>query len=107
MAPSACKVSGVIQITGAGTVQSTVDITTGAAGFGTLAVETGSVALTNDALLEFASGQIGTIDGFLELNGANARIADAGPWQPTGFRRKFPWCASSTRGSGMAYHASE
>ncbi len=70
--------TGVIQITGAGTVQSTLNITTGAAGFGTLAVETGSVSLTNDALLEFANGQIGTIDGFLGLNGANARIADAG-----------------------------
>ncbi len=41
-------------------------------------METGSVSLTNDALLEFANGQIGTIDGFLGLNGANARIADAG-----------------------------
>ncbi len=70
--------TGVIQITGAGTIQSTLNITTGSAGFGTLAVETGSVYLTNDALLEFAAGQIGTIDGLVSLNGANARIADAG-----------------------------
>ena len=27
---------------------------------------------------EFASGQIGTIDGVVALRGANARIADAG-----------------------------
>ena len=70
--------SGAIQITGNGTIQSTLDITTGAAGFGTIGVETGSVGLTNDALLEFASGQIGTIDGVLGLSGVNARIADAG-----------------------------
>ena len=70
--------TGVIQIAGNGTIQSTLNITTAAAGFGTLGVLTGSVALFNDALLEFASGQIGTIDGFLGLSGANARIADAG-----------------------------
>jgi fibronectin-binding autotransporter adhesin len=70
--------TGVIDIQGNGTIQSTLDITTGAAGFGTVGVETGSVSLTNDALLEFASGQIGTIDGYLSLSGANARIADAG-----------------------------
>ncbi len=70
--------SGVIQIVGAGTIQSTLDITTGPAGFGTVGVETGTVVLTNDALLEFASGQIGTINGGIALNGVNARIADAG-----------------------------
>jgi hypothetical protein len=41
-------------------------------------VETGGISLTNDALLEFASGQIGTIDGGIALTGANALIADAG-----------------------------
>ena len=70
--------SGAIQIVGAGTIQSTLDITTGAAGFGTIGVETGGISLTNDALLEFASGQIGTIDGGIALNGVNALIADAG-----------------------------
>ncbi len=78
MAAAGLVSTGVIQIQGAGTIQSTLDITTGAAGFGTLGVETGSVGLTNDALLEFASGQIGTIDGAVGLSGANARIADAG-----------------------------
>jgi hypothetical protein len=59
------------------TAEATLDITA-AAGFGTLGVETGSVSLTNAALLEFASGQITTIDGTLTLNGANALVADAG-----------------------------
>ena len=70
--------SGVIQIAGSGAIQSTLNITTGAAGFGTVGVLTGSVGLTDNALLEFASGQIGTIDGGLGLSGVNARIADAG-----------------------------
>jgi hypothetical protein len=70
--------TGAIYIGGSGTVQSTLNITSGPAGFGTIGVETGSVYLQNDALLEFASGQIGTIDGQVSLNGANARIADAG-----------------------------
>ena len=37
--------TGAIQIAGNGAIQSTLDITTGAAGFGTLGVETGSVGL--------------------------------------------------------------
>ena len=41
-------------------------------------METGSVYLANNALLEFASGQIGTIDGIVQLDGPNALIADAG-----------------------------
>jgi hypothetical protein len=73
--------TGVIQIVGGATIQSTLDITSAAAGFGTPGVETGTVALTNDALLEFANGQIGTITGAVELTGANARIADAGNQQ--------------------------
>ena len=70
--------TGVIEIVGNGTIQSTLDITNGAAGFGTLGVETGSVSMGGDALLEFASGQIGTINGQVDLNGPSARIADAG-----------------------------
>jgi fibronectin-binding autotransporter adhesin len=70
--------TGAINIVGAGSVQSTLDITTGAAGFGTVAVETGGVYLQGDALLEFASGQITTIDGQLQLNGPSAFVADAG-----------------------------
>ena len=41
-------------------------------------METGGVFLGNNALLEFKSGQITTVNGTLELDGANARIADAG-----------------------------
>src|SRR5271165_974189 len=40
--------------------------------------ETGTVILQNDALLEFKSGQITTVDGELWLDGANSRVADAG-----------------------------
>ena len=41
-------------------------------------METGTVFLENDALLEFKSGQITTVNGELWLDGANARVADAG-----------------------------
>ena len=41
-------------------------------------METGTVFLENDALLEFKSGEITTINGELCLDGANARVADAG-----------------------------
>jgi hypothetical protein len=68
--------SGAIQIVGNGTIQSTLDITTGAAGFGTAGVETGSLGLTGDAMVEFTGGKIATIDGVVSLSGANARIAD-------------------------------
>ena len=55
-----------------------MNVAKAAAGFGTAGVETGTVFLENDALLEFKSGQITTVDGELWLDGANARIADAG-----------------------------
>jgi hypothetical protein len=42
--------TGAIYIGGSGTVQSTLNITSGPAGFGTIGVETGSVYLQNDAL---------------------------------------------------------
>ena len=41
-------------------------------------METGTVFLQNDSLLEFASGEITTINGQLWLDGANARVADTG-----------------------------
>ena len=41
-------------------------------------METGTVILTTNALMEFASCQIGTIDGELALHGPNPRVADAG-----------------------------
>ncbi|MFO1080280.1 MAG: VWD domain-containing protein [Reyranellaceae bacterium] len=70
--------SGRINIVGNAAAQSTLNITNGAAGFGTTGVETGFVYLEQNALLQFASGQINTINGTVWLNGANARIADAG-----------------------------
>ena len=70
--------TGEINIEGSATVQSTLDIANAAAGFGTAGMETGTVFLQNDALLEFNSGQITTVNGALQLDGANARIADAG-----------------------------
>ena len=57
--------TGEINIEGTATVQSTLDVAEAAAGFGTAGVETGTVVLENDALLEFASGQITTVDGAL------------------------------------------
>ena len=56
----------------------TLDIT-GAAGFGAASVLTGSVNLSGDALLEFASGQITKIAGNSELtlSGPDAFVADA------------------------------
>ena len=49
-----------------------------AAGFGTAGTETGEVFLQNDALLEFKSGQITTVNGTLWLDGAKSCVADAG-----------------------------
>ena len=59
--------------------RATLDIA-GAAGFGTAGVVTGRVWLTDDALVEFASGQLDTIasGAQLRLNGVNAFVADAG-----------------------------
>ena len=53
-------------------------MTTGAAGFGTAGTLTGTVDLTNDSAIEFASGQISTIGAGsqLTLNGNNAYVED-------------------------------
>jgi hypothetical protein len=69
--------TGQIDIEGSATVQATLDVANAAAGFGTASTETGNLYLQGDALLEFKSGEISTIDGVVQLNGANARIADA------------------------------
>ena len=69
--------SSSINIEGSATVQATLNVTDAAAGFGTAGVETGTVFLQNDALLEFKSGQITTVDGTLWLDGANSRVARA------------------------------
>ena len=70
--------SGAILLEGNVTTQATLDVANAAAGFGTKGMETGTVFLENDALLEFKSGQITTIGGTLQLDGALSRIADAG-----------------------------
>ena len=57
--------TGQINIEGSATVQATLNVANAAAGFGTAGVETGKVFLQNDALLEFKSGQITTVDGGL------------------------------------------
>ena len=57
--------SSEINIEGSATVQATLNVANAAAGFGTAGVETGTVFLENDALLEFKSGQIATVNGTL------------------------------------------
>ena len=66
-----------IKIAGSASAQATLDVADAAAGFGTAGVETGTLLLQNDALLEFESGQITTVNGTLQLDGAKARVADA------------------------------
>jgi hypothetical protein len=64
---------GNVTLTGGASEQATLDFTAAAAPTSL----TGTVSLSGDALLEFASGSIESIAGALEL-GANARVADAG-----------------------------
>jgi hypothetical protein len=70
---------GTIAITGSSTVKATLD-DAAAAGLGAANTLIGSVNLSGDALLEFASGQITTIDSNseLSLSGSDAFVADAG-----------------------------
>src|SRR5271156_3084362 len=70
--------TGEIQIIGSPAVRATLDVANAAAGFGTAEEETGTVVLDNDALLEFKSGEITTVNGWLQLDGAGAHVADAG-----------------------------
>ena len=70
--------TGEINIVGSATAQATLNVANAGGGIGTAGVETGTVVLANDALLEFASGQINTINGELLLGGAKAFVADAG-----------------------------
>ena len=68
-----------INIEGSASVRATLNVANAAAGFGSgKGVETGTVILDNDALLEFKTGSITTINGNLTLNGATAHVADAG-----------------------------
>ena len=68
-----------INIEGSASVRATLNVANAAAGFGSgKGVETGTVVLENDALLEFKTGSITTINGNLTLDGASAHVADAG-----------------------------
>ncbi|HTV31933.1 MAG TPA: hypothetical protein VME69_02365, partial [Methylocella sp.] len=67
--------AGTITLAGTSSGQALLDVR-GAAGFGTTGIETGTVDLENDALLEFKNGPISTIDGELFLSGVKARVAD-------------------------------
>ena len=69
--------TGTINIIGSTTARATLNIANAAAGFGTKGVETGTVVLENDALLEFKGGEITTVNGWLQLDGAKAHVADA------------------------------
>jgi len=69
--------SGRMSIAGSDVAQSTLKIDD-VAGFGTDGEATGIVALERNALLLFASGQIEKVSGAIWLNGASARIANAG-----------------------------
>jgi hypothetical protein len=71
--------TGTINIIGSTAAQATLNIANAAAGFGSgKGVETGNVFLQNNALLEFKTGSITTVNGELQLNGASSRVADAG-----------------------------
>jgi hypothetical protein len=70
---------GKIDINGSSTVKATLD-DAAAAGLGAANTLIGGVNLSGDALLEFASGEITTIDSNseLSLSGSDAFVADAG-----------------------------
>jgi hypothetical protein len=71
--------SSEININGSAAVQATLNVENAVAAFGAgKGVETGTVFMQGDALLEFKSGEITTVNGELWLDGAKARIADAG-----------------------------
>ena len=70
--------TGQIDIEGSATVQATLNVANAAAGFGTAGTETGNVYMQGDALLEFKSGEISTIDGATATQRRERCIADAG-----------------------------
>ncbi len=70
---------GTIDLAGSSTAEATLDVAS-AAGFVAAGVLDGNVNLSGDALIEFKSGQITTIEAHstLALNGSDAFVADAG-----------------------------
>ncbi len=70
--------TGAIDIQGgAGGADASMTVNS-AAGTGTTGVLTGTVSLSGDAQLEFASGQINTLDGNLTLSGSQASVGILG-----------------------------
>jgi hypothetical protein len=69
--------TGAISLIGLGANQALLDVTAGSAGFGTAGVLSGNVELTGDSAIEFASGQIASLTGALDLNGNEAFVEDS------------------------------
>ncbi len=69
--------TGRIYLTGSSANQALLDVTAGSAGFGAAGVLTGTVGLAGDSAIEFASGQITSLAGSLDLNGNDAFIEDS------------------------------
>ena len=69
--------TGEINIEGSATAQATLDVANAAAGFGTAGVETGTVYLQNDALLEFQSGQIASPNHSFQHRGHCSSLVQA------------------------------
>ena len=68
--------TGSINLTGSSANQALLDVS-GSAGLGTAKTLTGSVGLSGDSAIEFASGQITSLAGSLDLNGSHAFIEDS------------------------------
>jgi hypothetical protein len=70
--------TGGISLNGSeGTNQALLDVATGSAGFGAAGVLSGAVGLNGDSAIEFASGQITSLTGSLDLTGNDAFIEDS------------------------------
>jgi hypothetical protein len=67
--------AGSIDLSGSGANQALLDIA-GSAGFGTAEDLSGNVQLAGDSVIEFASGQITSLAGYLYLNGNDAFVED-------------------------------
>jgi hypothetical protein len=69
---------GAINLLGSGANQALLDVTTGAAGFGTTGILSGPVQLAGDSAIEFASGRITSLANGAELtlSGNSAFIED-------------------------------
>jgi hypothetical protein len=71
--------AGTIDVAGSAKNEALLDVTAGAAGFGSAGRLTGTASLSGDSAIEFVSGQITTVavGGALHLDGSNAFIEDS------------------------------